>query len=473
MKIITHFDINIRKNQKIFLLLVFLITVNVAINLQYFEFTTHFLYTADDAVHMSIADSFRKYGDFYFQFHFTGPDFSEYWPITSEDLTDVYGNPSIYADTGPVFYILLGTFYQILSTGQEDLNLHGAILNTILSSIIIIVFFFLIKRNFNFNTAFFSTLILTLIPFFHYVSSRVILFPLSWLFMMSALFFLEKKQSHYILFGIFSGLAHLTHPIGIFFPISYSIFLLIKKEIKGSLIVFFTWNIVLIPWFLRNYYYFTDIGRGLYLPLSEKITSILPLSFLPHQQQVVIETSEFPTTIWSSGDYIPTIRIFTSTVEETIISQEFLFLLLIFIFIFTGFAFLKIEKLKKNLKWMILIISAIILPYYIMFAYFSEFDQDILILAPNERLFQFFIFVLPPILVAVLVLTNKIVYKKQLLNVPVPRIFTFIIVFGYVNLLGVYYLSVINKWHDLTIHYFFFHYPYVYTLSCIWTSLHY
>lgn len=459
MKLITHYDINIRKNQKIFLVvLVFLIAVNVAINLQYLEFTTRFLYTADDAVHMSIAESFRKYGDFYFQFHFTGPQYSENWPFTSEDLTDRYESPSIYAEKGPIFYILLGTFYQILSTGQEDLNLHGAIFNIILSSIFIIVFFFLIKRNFNFNTAFFSTLTLTLIPFFHYISSRVLLLPLSWLFMISALFFLEKKQSHYILFGIFSGLAHLSHPIGIFLPVSYSIFLLIKKEIKGFLIVFFTWNIVLIPWFLRNYYYYTDIGMGLYIPFSEKITSIIPISFLPHQQQVIIETSYIPTTIWPSESYVPTIRIFTRTVEENIISPEFLFLLLIFIFIFTGFAFFKIEKLKKNLKWMILIISAIILPYYIIFASINILNSNPSILNSIESLVQFFIFVLPPILVA-LVLTIKIVYKKQLLNVPVPRIFTFILVFGYVNLLGVYYLTVINKWPDLTIHYFFFIIP--------------
>jgi len=78
---------------------------------------------------------------------------------------------------------------------------------------------------------------------------------------------------------VFTGLAHMGSAAGIVLGFAYCIYLIFKREFKGALIVFLSWNAILIPIYLRNYYIAKDFGAGLYIPFSGKVSEIL--YFLP------------------------------------------------------------------------------------------------------------------------------------------------------------------------------------------------
>ena len=142
------------------------------------------------------------------------------------------------------------------------------ILRTIISSLFIVLFFFLIKTKINLKTAFFSSVLISFLSYFASNSSQINILMLISIFFISSFYFLDIKKRNFLFLGILSGLAHLTHPIGILLPITVICYLVFKKQYRGSIIFITTYVLLLIPWFIRNFFVLHDIGGGLYIPFS-------------------------------------------------------------------------------------------------------------------------------------------------------------------------------------------------------------
>lgn len=255
----------------------------------------------DDALHISVANSFATKRNF--DIGFRG---SHIFTTPIPELMKVYSDiEEPYGGKGPVFYILLGSFYDLFDTKPGDFYLHASYYSTIISSLFVVVFFFLVNKYFSTRIAFFSTLLIVFSAFFEWNAARAIPGPTLFLFMILPFLFLEKKFKHYFLFTFFASIAHITHPFGIWVPSAYLLYLLIKREFKGAIIVFFTWFGVLLPTFIHNYYNFSQIGLGLYIPFSKEISTLF--SFLP-------------TNVYRGGtnislDYLPLERISSTKID--------------------------------------------------------------------------------------------------------------------------------------------------------------
>ena len=237
--------------------LIFLVSLNFFIGSEYREILLSVFWNGDDVFHISIADNFRNEKNFEQQYLSM-----RYLDKSENFFLDLYPNISEnpQGSKGPIYYIFLGSFYEILSTSQDDLYLHGSIFNNLLTSIFLILFFFFVKRFFGFKVAIISSIIISFIPGFGQISTRVMIDPLLFIFMLSALFFFERKNHHYVLFGIFSGLSVLTHPISISLLISYFVSNLLQRNFTGFFVSLVTFNVLLFPWLLRNFLVFNDFG---------------------------------------------------------------------------------------------------------------------------------------------------------------------------------------------------------------------
>ncbi len=376
------------------------------------------LWNSDDVSTISVAHSFQKNKDFNVTFLsraeiFTGPN--------DDVIKNIHTLSHQYTGKGPVYFILLGSFYQLLGTTPKDFYFHGSLFSNLTASIFLVLFFFFIKNKFNLKIAFFSSILVLLIPITALMSARVI--PdsaLLFVFSLAALFFLEKKFKHYFLFGIFAGLAHLTHPFGIFVGSAYCLFLLVNKEFKGFLITFASWNLVLLPWILRNYYFFKDVGWGLWLPFSAKISSIF--SILQGKATQSGTTDYLSNTVSNIGGFETAFQSFVAAFQTELSSQYYMDYLIIFLILFSGFAFFKIDKLKVNKKYVL--IPLIGIAYIIVYYNFINIYIQIV-----------FAFVIPVMLV-------YLFYKRKRSSFanPVPRLYSFIIFFTFVNLIA-YYLT--------------------------------
>lgn len=371
----------------------------------------------DDALNSNVANSFREEKNFEL-------DFRSYY-IFQYDINETFRlYPTIsteYGGKGPIFYILLGTFYEMLDTKPGDFYYHGSIFGNIISSSFLILFFLVIKRYFNLRIAIFSSLLVLLTPFLSWNSARILPIGLFPVFAISAFFFLKKSNSHYFFYALFAGLSHLTHPFGIWIAISYPIFLLFNKEFKGFVITFLTWIGVLFPWFVRNYYEFKQIGVGLYIPFSTEISSLF--SFLPSKVVHPTIYDYFPQERLSEV----TINIFATlwgTLENIndLYNMDFL---IIFLLIFTGFAFFKLDKLQKNLKIVFLFFYSVIIT--LIAASFAITDSSLQI---------FFVLGLPIILVLLLWKFNNSLFIR-----PIPRFNSFVLFFGIFSVLGYFYTA--------------------------------
>lgn len=333
---------NIRlTKQRLFVIvfIVFLVATNFAIGDHVRDTLQYGQWRSDDLNHISAAQSFREGKDFELNFALqnTPTTLEEALSLYEEDFTLPYGR-------GPVYYIILGSFYTILDTKPPEFLFHATILSNILASLFLILYFFLVKKYFDLKIAIFSSLIVFLNPQFLAESIRAMLFFPSLFLAVGALFFLKKTTSHYFIFGVLIGLAHLVHQSSILLGIGYCLFLLIKREFKGALITFASWIAVLIPVFVRNYYDFKDIGAGLYLPLSDRISSML--WFLPTKVDAPISNALFPTSIdWEPiQNWIDPFLIFENAIKARGLDHiDYLFLFSFFGF----FAFIYLKKLSS------------------------------------------------------------------------------------------------------------------------------
>ena len=330
----------LKNNQKYLTIIcvVLLITINLVTSFYLYDTFNQSIWRSDDALHISAANSFSNGNNFELNFILAFDKKQDIETILQydSDISSSYGR-------GILHHMLLGSFYYVLDTQPADLIFHASTFSFILSSILIILFFFLIRKYFDIKIAIISSIFLVLLPYFGWESTRSLPTLLSYVFIISSLFFLGKKSTHYLTFGFFLALSHITHPLGIVLGFSYVIYLVIHREFKGALITFFSWNVFLLPYYVRNYYFWQDIGAGLYLPFSSKLSQ--SLDFLPYE-----EVSElYSNNLFSMNSshiqfHEPFLILFYMFKEFEAASMGYLILIL-FISIFS---FLSIKKLKQN-----------------------------------------------------------------------------------------------------------------------------
>jgi len=399
--------------------LTLLVLINVGINESFRSGFLDVIWVGDrdDPNHIGIANSFRFNKTF--ERSFLGD-----WIYRSsvDDIIKQYDDISPpHSGKGPVFYILLASFYEILNTTPDNNYYHASILNTIISSIFIILFYFLVKRHFSQKIAILSSFLVILLPLFGFLSIRAIPMLIFFLFSLSSLFFLERSKKHYIIFGLLSGLAHLSHPFGIFLPLTYIVFLLVKKEFKGSLLVFLIWVGTLLPWLIRNYFLFEDIGQGLYIPFSQYISNLF--SFLPTN-----------SITYAAIDYLPSTMLSPWPPMESLLGAFYQFddlfhmgYFLIILIIFTGFTFFRLHRIEKQKIIFLLGSFSVIISTYLSIYFFVY----------NYSIQYFVIFGLPVIIVSLL-----FVFYRKIFDQSIKRYHTFVMLFLFVNMAGYLYSAV-------------------------------
>ncbi len=389
-------------------IIVFLVSINFSIG-QYLRADLDKILYADQTAYVSMTKTFQKTGIFSTGVIPNSIDYGE---------TELQKLPSFLQPEGswpPLYFIFLASYYQLMGVLPQDSQSYGSLLDNILASIFLVIFFLFIKSRFNLQTAFFSSLLVSLIPFFNEQAAFVSPYQLMYIFSISALFFLDKRKSHYFLFGIFAGLAHLTHGFGIFLGFSYCLFLLINREFKGFAITSVTWLLVILPWMLRNYYIYKNIGMGLYIPFSSKLSGLL--SFLLHQKVVTYPTDYLPSSI----DIPRAFLVFANSFKGTNEFSGFDFLIA-FIILFSGFAFFKLQKLRSNPIYLIIPVLAVL--YIWGYQNFDNYTQ------------LFFTFIFPISLFYLIYRYKRYIFENQIL-----RIHRFIILFAFVSLIGFFYFS--------------------------------
>jgi len=368
------------------------------------------MYENDDTIDINLAENLRKGNSL--TVNFVPTKFGQY----SSDyiMKNIPNLPREEPSKGPTYYLFLALYYQIFDVEQKDLYLMGSIFNTLLSSIFIALYFIIIKKIFDIKIATISSTVILLLPYFGWMTASVSNESLLYIFFICSLYFFKKKTSHYFVFGIFAGLAHLTHPMGIIVPLSYFVYLILTKQFKGSLIVIFSWHLILLPWFIRNYLLFSDVGRGLQLPYSSKVTDMFGNFFGNYIPSSIGEVSPSLSTFYFPSPVSLVVRILDSDIQ-------IMTLLLVFILLITPFAFLNFKKIKiKFLFFLPIIITGIYLStYYLPFHFVS-------------------IIVIPSILILVLIFRTEIFQTKNYLS--------YFVLFSFLNFIMIYALSIIKPW---------------------------
>ena len=228
------------------------------------------IYNFDDAISLSVIKNI-SYGNG------IALDLAGYHPFY--DSTRFFSNfpevPFPFTLKGPIYYLTTSFFLNVFSITPENYFISSSYINTLFFSISLILVFFLIRKYYGVDVAFFSTMIIASISFLNWSAVRLLPLPITMIFLFASLFFLKHKKSNYILFGILSGLAHLTHPQGMMLSFSYMILLLIERKFKGFLIVLTTYFLILSPWMIRNIITVNSPNEGLQLPFLDYFWSLL------------------------------------------------------------------------------------------------------------------------------------------------------------------------------------------------------
>ena len=251
---------------------------------------------------------------------------------------------------------------------------------------------------------------------------------------------MDKTKYQHIIFGASFTLAFLTHPFGLYLLLSYGLFLLLDKNYKGFIQFNLIGVLVSLPWLLRNYYWFQDFGRGLYIPFSESISNYF--WFLPHLE---LESDLIPTYSVSATNISFSVfsNIFSNmfppfAVYSGLFSQmnEFFHMgmISIFIIIFTGFAFLSFDKIThKQIKQGCLYLGGIITTYTIAWQFLGVSETNGFL----EIILQIlFVYVLP---ICLILLFYK--YGRKLFLSPIPNMYKFILISTLVTLILFYFYA--------------------------------
>lgn len=380
----------------------------------------------DEIMMISVATDFQENHDF--RINYSSTRIYDRYQTVDEIIANYPNISEQQSGKGPIFFILLGSFFYVTDPDPEDRYLHASLFNTLVSSVFLFLFFYFIKRRFGLLTALISTTLVAFAPYFLWESARSMLRILSHVFMLTAIFFIAKNKTNYFLFGLLTGLGHLTHPFAFFLGFTYSIFLLVNREFKGFLITVGTWFTIMIPWMIRNYYHFKDIGYGLYIPFSDKISRFL--TFLPTDPSLITKTQNHipqqPAEIITAIGPLETVSGLFQTSLANLYHMEYL---VYFLIIFSVFSYFQVEKISKlTFKTFTYII--------IIVAFFA-----ITVFLENNFLQIFAVFIVPPILVYIFF--KKYGYNLFLNNI--SRLSKFIALLGFVYLISYYYYAVLHN----------------------------
>lgn len=404
------------------LIVVFLIGGNFVIGYTLRESILDIMFLGDDPIYIMVANNFRE------DKSFTRDYLGEYvfWEESYDNIIKKYPASITTPDPGkgPTYIILVGSVFELLDTSQKDLQLHASVFNNCISSLFVILFFFLTRRYFGLKIAFLSSVMVLFLPYFEFYSVFVRPHMLMYTFSLCAFFFLQKNKLHYAMFGLFVGLAHLTHPFGIILGFSYIVFLLLNREVRGMMIAFIAWQLTLLPLLIKNYIDFGDIGIGLYLPFSHMLSPIISLivhrdgNIILHPGSVITErlTEQGKTELFDVL-YSGTVKFSVNFTMDAILA---------FIIVFSMLYFFKIERLMTKEGRTCLLCAALVAIMLVVFAHFVGFFVQLAVVFAVPLLFFYFI-------------------KKARENYfsTVPRYSFFVILFAFVNLGAYYFTSVL------------------------------
>lgn len=431
----------LKKHRVEIIALCLIITVNIYAQTPLREvWTTKAYWISDDVDNMNVANNLRlgkglsiSYQQYQDQYVYPLPNNINATQIF-HDYPELY---QPYAGKGPPYYLLLGVTYWITNATETNWNFWGSVLNGIITIFLIVSLFFFSKKYFGLDVAIISAFVVSIATLIVIYSVRPLHYPLLYLFIIMSLFFIKKTKRDYILFGIFAGLADLTHPIGILPIVSYGLFLLVKKEFKGSGIVFLSYFLVLLPWLIRNILTFGGFGYGLGIPYSDKISQLLGLQIFAHTtlhpgilgQALVISKGIFPL-----DTFIGFYQLYLTEFWHAHIITLVLFFI---IFNFTSFEGIKKsliviyhESIRKRIffgaKILVVLSLTIFLVTSSIWVKYVTNNPDMLILVTQMIL----IFLFPSILLIILYKN-----KKEIFEINIPRINLVIMFFTLVSLL--------------------------------------
>ena len=169
----------------------------------------------------------------------------------------------------PLYPILLSVSY--VFKNMTVIYLLMKIINSIVSSLVIIPAFLLAKEFLSDKKSLIVALLVSIIPsnflFSNYIISENLFYPLS-LFTIYFIYksFLENGYKYSILTGIFLGLSYLTKPLAISIIIAFvsSYFILIfftkrfdrRLVLKKFILSLFLFFVIISPWIIRNFYFY-------------------------------------------------------------------------------------------------------------------------------------------------------------------------------------------------------------------------
>ncbi|MGC1132300.1 MAG: glycosyltransferase family 39 protein [Nitrososphaeraceae archaeon] len=180
----------------------------------------------------------------------------------------------------PLHLVLLGGWLFITGANYTNWFFWGSIFNFVLAAMSIVLFYFFAKRHFGITIAAYAAPILALMPPLVWYSVRIRPDLLAFIFLIMTFYFAAKRITYQniILAGIFCGMTHLAHPIGLM-PVSALVIylLLFKRKFKATIVLFGTWALVILPWMIRNYMVFGDATQGLGFPLPRGVSTAIGL----------------------------------------------------------------------------------------------------------------------------------------------------------------------------------------------------
>jgi len=416
----------------------FIILLTILIGLSLYENFNSLSYVYDSSIYLNYIDNIRNGNGFSITIvnpivnEFENVD-GELKPILRNDYKSlIKDNPDISADYGipPLFYILEAGFFELFDVDSDNWLYYGTAFSMIVSTSFLVFYYYFVRKSFGFSSAVFSTvLVLSHLTFLtSLTTSRYS--PMLYLFIILAFLFINKSTRDYILFGIFAGLANLTHQIATPFIFSYFTFLLFKKEFKGFLIVASVWFGVVSFWFYHQLQTYNDFGIGFGIPFSRQISQLFTTPIQPDNTQALQSNLLIIPTPFENLR-----NMFTNDSSTLFESEIFYFFLIFLVFALISTSKIRALLTPKNILFFSLILVSILVLVI-------GFDEIAKFFSLNVNQIEFYqliiIFVMPVILVIIPRYFKK---KYDVFNDKIPRVFLVIIFFIPFTIFGTYIAS--------------------------------
>lgn len=374
-----------------------------------------------------------------------GPIFS----ISSDIDGLIKNNPTIIQPytKAPPFFLLEAGFFKLVGANPSNWIFYGALLSTIISLCFVILYYFLIKKNFDRGIAFFSSL--GIITSWNIFTALTTARPdiLMYTFLVASFFFINKSIRHYIIFGILGSLATQSHQLAAPFIYGYLAFLLYKKEFKGFLIVFLVYLSLLAPIMIYEYSITGDLKQGLGIPSSISAKLSLFINDLTGSTKTIetqilqdFYTSDFVINkVPSPFEFIIEFFSYEIPPYPFLHLYELYFISSIFLLAtFVSFSKIKEKINNKSLLKTGLILSMII--FFILVYYNSNWAPENILEIHVVELLILIIIPTTLIMFSLKNLRNSNIFEKP--STRFYSLFPFLIGFGFFGL----YLSTFSTW---------------------------